>query len=233
MILDQIKQIQWRHPQTEPIISFKDLKHIEAGFTGRSTFKQPYEDLNQVHGNRIIRAGSKQEHADGIYTEEENLLLAIKTADCLPILFAHKNKRFVMGLHVGWRGLCDRIILSGAQLLKKMNYPLEEFCVALGPCISLKNFEVGLEVFEKFENNFMDFNTSQKNLCWQKGKQDKWHLDLSMAAAIELLVLGFQPELIEACKNCTYDEHQNWYSYRRSEKLSATKNRNYAWIKIK
>lgn len=72
-------------------------------------------ELNQVHGDAMIFEPDAVEpdavprcDADGMATAQAGLGLVIKTADCQPILLAHKSGRFVAGIHAGWRGnRCD------------------------------------------------------------------------------------------------------------------------------
>ena len=61
--------------------------------------------INQSHSDRVIKLPSIDLYGDAVFTYEKNLVCAVRTADCLPILLANKNGTMVAAIHAGWRGL--------------------------------------------------------------------------------------------------------------------------------
>ena len=107
--------------------------------------------IEQVHGKKIIQlpkniASSK---ADACYSKDKNVICAVRTADCLPILITDIRGTFVLTIHAGWRGLGIGIIEEAINKINSSN----DLIVWLGPCISQENFEVGHDVYEFFNKN--------------------------------------------------------------------------------
>lgn len=190
--------------------------------------------LKQVHGTELIAAKEgltdEPNHAiqgDGIFSTNKGQLLAIKTADCLPLVIASRCGSFVSVVHAGWRGLCKGIVKKAYKLAAEFSATQDLFAF-FGPCIGLAAFEVGPEVLEAFM--CQDCLTSkQLAFAASRGKNDRWHLDLAMLGAFELINSGFLSENITILRSCTYSHPDLWNSYRRSG-ASNPSNWTIAWI---
>lgn len=100
--------------------------------------------VHQVHSAIVLPTGTPDlatQKADGIIGSEEQTL-AIKTADCLPVLLTGEHQ--VALLHAGWRGLADGILTCGEV---RAIHPTEAF---IGPCIHVCCFEVTAEFAQHF-----------------------------------------------------------------------------------
>ena len=104
--------------------------------------------LNQIHSNISVELPSKSLDADASYTFKKNIICAVRTADCMPILVTNEEGSLVSAIHAGWRGLSTGVI---EKTIKKLN-PIENLIVWIGPHISQKHFEVGPDVKEIFLN---------------------------------------------------------------------------------
>src|SRR5690606_34346449 len=144
---------------------------------------------------------------------------AVKTADCLPLLFAAQHQRFVMAIHAGWRGVAAGIIKVGVDRFRDLGGNPVDLTVAIGPAICHLHYEVGPDVAEKVCGSTL--------IGLAKSKNDRWYVDLSLIAVEQLLVCGVHPENIEVMKWCTYESAQ-LASYRRS---GHTEMANWSWIK--
>ncbi|GFK93349.1 Laccase domain protein YfiH [Fundidesulfovibrio magnetotacticus] len=155
--------------------------------------------------------------ADGSATDSPGKALVIKTADCQPILLAHKDGRHVAALHVGWRGnvlefpqkgvraFCERYGLDPAEL-SAVRGP------SLGPAMSeFKNFE--MEFGERFRD-FFDPATNTVNL---------WRLTVA-----QLLEAGLKRERIYGLDLCTHSLAE-FHSYRR-DKAASGRQASLVWI---
>lgn len=109
--------------------------------------------LQQVHGCEVEVVsgqrvpGDREPQADAAVTRERGCVLAILTADCLPVLFASEDGAVVGVAHAGWRGLCGGVLES---TLRAMAVAPGEVFAWVGPGIAQASYEVGEEVRQAF-----------------------------------------------------------------------------------
>jgi len=107
--------------------------------------------LHQVHGNRSLRLTEElvagEPEADAAFTTRSGVVLAVLTADCMPILICADDGSEVAAIHAGWRGLASGVIESCVQRLRT---PPERLRLWLGPAIGQQSYEVGDEVRAAF-----------------------------------------------------------------------------------
>jgi YfiH family protein len=108
--------------------------------------------LRQVHGTTVHRidsmpAGTPVPQADASVTGVRGCVLAVLTADCLPVLFAAADGSEVAVAHAGWRGLAAGVLES---TLRSMRTPVEQVRIWLGPGIGAASYEVGEDVRQAF-----------------------------------------------------------------------------------
>ncbi len=163
--------------------------------------------LNQVHGTRVVDAARPlmDANADGSFSRTSGRACVVMTADCLPLLLTNRHGDWVAALHAGWRGLANGIIDAG---LAHYPGPRSELLVWLGPCIGPGAFEVGHEVRTAFVAAFGD----DANTCFV-AHGDRLLADLPALARLRLQQLGV--EAIYGGQWCTYDDEQQFFSYRR------------------
>jgi len=127
-----------------------------AAVAGRK--RMPLVTLRQVHSDQIHRveqAPSSPLPGDGLITAVPGLLLAVQTADCLPVILVDAERRAVGIFHAGWRGTLARIVEKGMGAMRAhfATRP-EKLLAAIGPGIHGCCYAVGKEVREKFESQF-------------------------------------------------------------------------------
>lgn len=161
---------------------------------------------DQVHSNRIqlVSEGGNYAAADGLVTTLPGLTLAIQVADCAAVLLWDASNYVIGAFHAGWRGAVAEIIPNGVQLMVRQGADLKQIKAFVSPCISLKNFEVGPEVAEQFPLSFVDEHTYRKP-----------HVDLKGFINSQLEEEGIEGSHIEVRGECTFDEADHFYSYRR------------------
>lgn len=114
--------------------------------------------LNQTHGTDILRIGSENDSAsgiacaDGTWTEQPGTVLAVLTADCLPVVISTLDGRQLAVVHAGWRGLAAGIL---QQAIEPFDSDVE-LQAWLGPAIGPDAFEVGEEVRQAFVDSYPD-----------------------------------------------------------------------------
>jgi YfiH family protein len=117
--------------------------------------------LRQIHSDAIYLVdasdtGARQApQGDALVTRDSGILLAVQTADCIPVLLADRKRRAVAAIHSGWRGTLHRI---AAKTLGRMQMEFgtrpEDVVAALGPGIGRCCYEVGSEVARDFDAQF-------------------------------------------------------------------------------
>lgn len=92
---------------------------------------------------------------DGLITDTPGLLLAIQTADCLPVIVADPQRHAIGVFHAGWRGTVKRIVEKGiGEMRKNFGSNPKHLIAAIGPGVQGCCYQVGEEVRSKFESQF-------------------------------------------------------------------------------
>ena len=200
--------------------------------------------LKQIHSSSVLRAegATSGEDAgpckgDGLMTDEPGLLLAIQTADCIPVLVADVKKRAVAAFHAGWRGTVKRIVENGVGRMRVVfgSRP-EDLVAAIGPGIGCCCYAVGEEVRSEFTSQFayaqeLFFEISDSDPVREKYPMlfltarapghshlgPSLHLDLTEANRRQLLDAGLRAEAITAIGDCTRCQNNRYFSYRAEQ----------------
>lgn len=144
--------------------------------------------------------------ADAVWTDQPGLVLAIMTADCLPILLT--NGKRVCAIHAGWRGLVDGIVENSLkQCTRPGGAEGENWQAWIGPAISADFFEVGAEVRQAFVEKYPAFSS------YFQPQGDKWLADLAGMAEQILRLQGIAN--VTQSGLCSYADTKRFYSYRR------------------
>jgi YfiH family protein len=181
----------------------------------REQWKLPADPLwlRQVHGTRVVDAGvmatDDVPEADAAITHESGRVLAILTADCLPVLFAADDGSVLGAAHAGWRGLAAGVLEA---TVAAMRHDPRRIAAWIGPGIRRAAFEVGPEVREAFvaadKLAFAAFKPSPRAGHFQ--------CDLAMLARLRLMQSGLSR--IADCGLCTHASPQQFYSHRRDQR---------------
>tara|TARA_B110000483_G_scaffold212700_1_gene261295 strand:+ start:732 stop:1454 length:723 start_codon:yes stop_codon:yes gene_type:complete len=167
--------------------------------------------INQIHSNLSVDADSLSAivDADASYSKKPGTVCGVLTADCLPIFVSNKDGTIVGVAHAGWRGLVDGIIES---LIESFDCNGKDLVVHLGPAISQLSFEVGSEVKSQYLSKYKNFENCFTNL------NNKYYLNLYDAAKVVLKSFGINS--ISGGNRCTFNEPDQYFSYRRDGKYS-------------
>jgi len=180
-----------------PLREWQEALARDVGFD-RARFFQ----TKQVHGRTVVDAatanGDPAEllkiEADGITSAREGDAVAIRVADCVPILLAATDTGRVAAVHAGWRGVEAKILEVAALRLAS-----KSIVAAVGPSIGPCCFEVGLDVAERIGTAFI-----------ARREGDKAFVDLR--AAVRAQLAGIEVEDVPGCTRC---EPERFHSYRR------------------
>lgn len=171
---------------------------------------QNLQMTNNDAADAIVANCEHVAEVEGCIEMKSHVYIGIRTADCLPILV--RGPRSVAAIHAGWRGLCSGIITNALSMFEPGAF--EQTTVAIGPAIGFANFEVGSDVLDGIQSKSLGLSSIQKSFVTMKGKNDRWHVDLRIAAVLNLLNIGLSPSRIHIMDVCTKAD-PTWHSYRR------------------
>ena len=163
--------------------------------------------LEQVHSTKAVLLPNKESilKADASYTSEKNIVCAVMTADCLPLLITDTTGSCVAAIHAGWRGLCDGII---EETINQLPVEPASLLVWLGPAIGADVYEIGEEVYDAFTKDDVEAKKSFTNTS-----EKHWLFDIYRLATLRLNRLGVKQ--IFGGDHCTLSEKEQFFSYRR------------------
>jgi YfiH family protein len=202
---------------------------------GQTTW--PLTTLRQIHSDLIHCVSEPPEHqlvGDGLLTDLPRLLLAIQTADCLPVILADPRRRAAGIFHAGWRGTAKRIVEKGVGEMRRcFGSNARDLKAAIGPGIHKCCYEVGPEVRAQFESQFdyagrLFSEVNESDAIREKypllfltarapGHSElpkKIFLDLVEANRRQLVAAGVQARNISASPLCTACRTDLLFSYR-------------------
>lgn len=202
----------------------------------------PIAAIRQFHSDLIIQATKSDpdreipRKADGQITNEPGFLLAVQTADCIPVLLADQKRRAVAAFHAGWRGTVNRIVEKGVGRMRLAFGSLpEDLVAAIGPGIGVCCYAVGEEVLSAFESQFSyarelfrevpDTDAVRKRypmlFLTQRAPGHSLigpslHVDLIESNRRQLLAAGLRPRSIQSLGGCTRCHTDLFFSHRAS-----------------
>ncbi len=162
--------------------------------------------LDQIHSNHVIRvdrrapAGAQYDQADGAYTRDSGVVLAVMVADCLPIFLCDAAGLEIAVVHAGWRGLASGIIEKSIGL-----FAGSVTHAWVGPGVGPCHYEIDTPVKRQFGEYPGAFKAGRD--------RGHWHLDLQEIAQYQLASLGVSSVTVTA--RCTACFSEDYYSVRR------------------
>jgi YfiH family protein len=172
--------------------------------------------LHQVHGAAIFDARHASHTSckgDGLISDDPDLAISIRTADCVPVLMSSSDGRTVAANHSGWRGGVAGVVPNAIDALRAKNAPLP-ILAAIGPCIGFEAFEVGPEVLEQFEERF------GANGLLRRRPDGKGYVDLRSAIRRQLIDKGITEDAIDTTDRCSFRDKNEFFSHRRENGLT-------------
>ncbi|MBZ5585279.1 MAG: peptidoglycan editing factor PgeF [Acidobacteriia bacterium] len=175
------------------------LSHIPALFSNLATLKQ-------VHSASCIAAAGRSGvlgPGDALLEDTPGSVVAVRTADCIPLLLIDERRRAVAAVHAGWRGTVARIAHRAVEAMsERFDSSPSDLHAAIGPGIGKCCYEVGPEVAEQF------------------GGQGRAHIDLPETNRRQLIEAGVTPEHIYASNLCTMCRPEEFHSFRRDKEAA-------------
>ena len=168
--------------------------------------------LKQIHSNNVIEitksVPDQTIEADAMVSRASNIGLGILTADCVPLILNDTNNKIIGAAHVGWRGASNNIVENTVSKMITLGADIANIKTAIGPSISQKHYEVGLE----FKNIFVNKNLKYQ-IFFTPGHADRFFFNLSAFISNSLKEIGILH--IDIVEECTYENSSDFYSHRR------------------
>lgn len=162
--------------------------------------------LEQSHSTQCVNVDAPYDgHADAAITRNHSQVLAILTADCLPILLCDQNGQEIAAIHAGWRGLANGII---DKTLKKMRTSPSHCLAWIGPAICGHCYAIGEEVMAQVTQHYPFARSGFQQI------ESQWFADLPEIATSILQNLGVTA--VFPSQLCTFESTSQFYSYRRA-----------------
>lgn len=189
-----------------------DAKSLDVQKTLMKKIQSNWNDLmicEQVHGSRVSVVSDRHKNffpaTDGLATKLPQIVLAVFSADCLPIFLVEPAKRIIGILHAGWRGIVKKIAQKGVTLFRsKWRAEPSRLKVYFGPHIRECCYEIRRDLSALFSKK-----------CQIRAK-DKLFLNLQKAAALQLQESGVLRKNIFQNRLCTCCDSR-FFSYRRDK----------------
>jgi len=213
------------------------VENLDSEYGSRNLPDWSLVGVRQIHSDviyRIDRVPGEILAGDGLVTATPGLLLAVLTADCLPLIVVDKKRRAAGVFHAGWRGTVKRIAEKGVgELRRNFGSDPADMVAAVGPGIQHCCYEVGGEIWERFRSQFRYADTLFREVKESDQVREKYpllfltarapghselpvkiFLDLVEANRRQLLDAGLREENIESSFPCTACHTDLLFSHR-------------------
>ncbi len=162
--------------------------------------------LRQVHGTHVaVEPGHDEPEADAALTRAPGTVLAILTADCLPVVLASRDGDELAAAHAGWRSLAAGVL---ERTLDAMRTPRDRIVAWFGPAAGPQSYEVGAEVRDAFVSR-----APEAESAFVATREHHWRVDLFALARQRLASCGVTS--VHGGGLDTIAEAGRFYSYRR------------------
>ncbi len=162
----------------------------------------------QVHGVRMLWCqGPGRQHrspADALLSRQPGCALAVRTADCVPILLAQPATGVVAAVHAGWRGTAAGIVRRCCQRMLGEGGAADTLLASIGPGVGACCFTVGADVASMLRASV------DGALDFPDGRPDLWEIN-----RWQLRMLGVPEARIEVHRHCTSCLVDRYFSHRR------------------
>lgn len=162
-----------------------------------------------IHKDKVVVISKTDKHSfisncDALITNQNNCLLTITVADCLPIYFYDKNKKVIALAHAGWRGVTSKIVTKVIEAFTNhYDSDINDIEVFIGPHIKDCHFEIKDNILSQFETSGLVIRNS------------KTYVNLSKIVKNQLLQLKINSKSINISEECTYCLSDKYFSFRK------------------
>ena len=172
--------------------------------------------LKQVHGDQVRVLDSDGPlpeglpESDGLVTDRPGVALGIRTADCVPVLFADRARRVIGAAHAGWRGTALGIAVRMVETFAgRFSSRPEDILAVIGPAIGPCCYQVDAPVFAAFSAT-----PGAERFFRRCPEKDRWMVDLALANRLQIRETGVPSENIFSAGLCTACRQELFFSHR-------------------
>ncbi|MDH4153248.1 MAG: peptidoglycan editing factor PgeF [Nitrospira sp.] len=181
--------------------------------------------VKQVHGTEVLvvdRALSEADRFtegwDALVTNQPGVMVAVRTADCVPILMHDPTHGVVAAIHAGWRGAVGGIVPKTLALLEsRFGSDLKQVRLSIGPSAGVCCYEVDEPVLERLRQGVPSWEKVVRSQGERTAK-----LDLKGLIKEQALACGAMPQAITTVNLCTICHEDLFFSYRREGRVNGT-----------
>lgn len=174
----------------------------------------------QAHGDdiKVVKNDADVDETDakfdGVISLLPDVLVGVKTADCVPVLIADPLTVSFAAVHAGWRGTVRSIAVKAILAMQsEFGADPTNMIAAIGPAACGRNYEVGRDVIEEFSAAF-----SESEKYFRPTREGHALVDLQLANKDQLIGCGLKPENIFTSPFCTIERADLFFSYRIEKK---------------
>lgn len=176
----------------------------------------------QVHGDGVKLVESDEDIAnseekfDALISRRRGVLIGVKTADCVPLLFGDTKTGAFAAVHAGWRGTAASIAVKTlAKMSENFGTKPQNVIAAIGAAASCRNYEVGAEVIEAFQQNF----PQNYEKFFTPTRENHALADILSANKTQLEQNGVEPQNIFLAPFCTMERTDLFFSHRADRRF--------------
>jgi len=177
---------------------------------------KPHQAI-QVHQTDLLWCNGQghmhQQHADILISNQTRTAVAVRVADCLPVLLADPKTEMIAAVHAGWRGTAAGIVKHAIQSMLDHGVKRKNLLAVLGPCIGPCCFAIGNETATALKKS----TGGAANCIFRPADI---HADLLEINRLQLIESGLTGAHIETITACTACDPGRFFSFRRDGKLA-------------
>lgn len=192
-------------------LNLENQKNRQRFFAKAGIKKEDVVSAHLQNGNTVAKIENSElkiiPETDALITKQKNLYLSITVADCVPILFYDMEAKIIGIAHAGWRGIVGGIVKNTVEKIITSGGKPANMAMAMGPGINVCHYSVKPEFLKEFAG-YEEFLIARDGLQFA---------DLKRMIKKQLLELGIKPENIENNDECTFENADKYFSYRRDQ----------------
>tara|TARA_B100000700_G_scaffold280997_1_gene331291 strand:- start:267 stop:1028 length:762 start_codon:yes stop_codon:yes gene_type:complete len=166
----------------------------------------------QIHSNKFYlihkKITNKRIKCDAVITDQKKIPIGVLTADCAPIIIFDPKRMLISLVHAGWKGAFKGIVKKVITFFKKKGSNVKDLIAVIGPCISIKNYEIKKDFMKKF------LKKNKKNKIYFKFSKNKIFFDLRKYISFQIKSFGINK--LEIINKDTFSGKNSYFSARRS-----------------
>lgn len=171
--------------------------------------------LHQIHSPDVVVAtepwsSTARPRGDAMVTKVPGIALGVTAADCGPVLMVDPKTRVIGAAHAGWKGALTGVLEATIDAMEEQGAARDNVIVGLGPMLRQRNYEVGMEFVERFEQADAD------NARFFSSASRHGHAMFDLPGYIHARLAAAGVLMVDDIDLCTYADEDSFFSYRRA-----------------